>query len=74
MMYRGIAAKKGTKLSDIITPGLIKALNGDQIYKRDKDIERLARESEQRKLLAIAKDCKDLSEFIDKLNAILLEK
>lgn len=39
-----------------------------------KSIERLARESEQRKLLAIAKDCKDLSEFIDKLNAILLEK
>ena len=37
-------------------------------------IERLARESEQRKLLAIAKDCKELSEFIDKLNAILLEK
>lgn len=44
MMYRGIAAKKGTKLSDIITPELIEALNGDQIYKRDKDIERLARE------------------------------
>lgn len=44
MMYRGIAAKKGTKLSDIITPELIKALNGDQEYKRDKDITRIARE------------------------------
>ena len=44
MMYRGIAAKKGMKLSDIITPELIKALNGDQEYKRDKDITRIARE------------------------------
>ena len=44
MMYRGIAAKKGAKLSDIITPELIKALNGDQEYKRDKDITRIARE------------------------------
>ena len=43
-MYRGIAAKKGMKLCYIITPELIKALNGDQEYKRDKDITRIARE------------------------------
>lgn len=34
-------------------------------------IERLAREAEQRKLLEIARSCKDLDELIEKLNALI---